>query len=620
MLNFKNGYADQFPIRFFALPLIFGLFGLFFHFWKDPKMAFTYLIMFLLMGVLATLQQNQQDPQPRERDYFYTGSFFVFCMWIGIGVFGLIEELVKKKEKSVAVAAILVVAMILIPLNMAKGGWKIHSRAGNYLPFDYSYNLLQSLDQDAILFTNGDNDTFPVWWLQDVVGVRRDVRIVNLSLGNTLWYIRQLKHREPWGAKKIPLSFPDSEIMCNERDPQALHYDNGPAELVTIPVKKDILRQYTDDEAYINGGQMSFSYVGRQTSNGGKDSEPTYLFMVQSKLVKDIVQQIRFERPVYFSVTAGSSVYIGLDRYLRAEGMAFRICPVPVELMKTGKSNEEVNDKCLLTGVNNTNDYSTTQRYGFKFRNLNNPAVYYDEVHRNLMGSYRSIFFNYAIYLMDTKKDNAKVIRVLDAMNENISPVLFPLYQDEELQLAMLYDRAGAKDKSRKYAQAALNTCKQIIGNSNIRDDRRRYRIPSMFDEVVGQHGTFKTAAEAHTILGQYDEAKTVLMQLYQYVKEGFNNQELMEYRNYLTNNLYDIAAQMYNIDNKHLTALVESGKRADAERLAADLTKSYSTSKDPVFSELTRAIEQRINELLHPNQAPKAPDSSVTALPPAQI
>lgn len=627
-LNYKNGYASQFPVRFFALPFLFGLFGLFFHFWKDPKMAFTYLIMFLLMGVLATLQQNQQDPQPRERDYFYTGSFFVWCLWIGMGVFGIIEELLKKKQTAATVGAIVALSLILVPVNMAKGGWNIHTRAGNYLPFDYSYNLLQSLDKDAILFTNGDNDTFPVWWLQDVVGVRRDVRIVNLSLGNTLWYIRQLKHREPWGAKKIPLSFPDNEIMCNERDPQALHYDTGPAENIVIPVRKDILKQYTNDQDYINGGQMQFTYVGKQTSNGGgseggnNQQGPTYLFMVQNKLVKDIVQQVRFERPVYFSVTAGSSVYIGLDRYLRAEGMAFRICPVPQELMTTGKSSEEINDKCLLTGVDNTDNFSTTQRYGFKFRNLDGKGkyVYYDEVHRNLMGSYRSVYFNYAIYLMDRKKDNAKVIRVLDKMGEVISPKLFPYYQDEELQLAMLYDKAGAKAKARMYAQEALNTCNEIKNNPNLRDERRRYRIPSMFDEVIGQHGTYKTAAEACTILGRYDEAKTSLMQLYQYVQQGYTDPNIAEYKTYLDKNIYDIVGQMYNVDNTHLTNLYESGKKAEAQKLAQDLAKTYNGSKDKIFSQLAIMLQQRMIQLANPAEfakmmsAPAGGDSAAAA------
>ncbi len=191
-------------------------------------MALAYLVMFLVMGVLAALQQNQQDPQPRERDYFYTGSFLVWCLWIGLGSFSLIEQLSKIKYSSIISSLVFIISLILVPVNMAFVGWKIHSIAGNYLPFDYSYNILQSVEKDAIVFTNGDNDTFPVWWLQDVAGVRRDVRIVNLSLGNTLWYVDQLKNREPWGAKKIPLSFSDESIQKDDENQEgALSYDFG---------------------------------------------------------------------------------------------------------------------------------------------------------------------------------------------------------------------------------------------------------------------------------------------------------------------------------------------------------------------------------------------------------
>lgn len=596
-LNYKNGYAEEFPVRFFALPLLFGLFGLFFHFWKDPKVAFSFLMMFLLMGILATLQQNQQDPQPRERDYFYTGSFYVFAMWIGMGTYGIISWLVKRKENLALTGAIVALSLILVPVNMAKGGWKIHSRAGNYLAFDYSYNLLQSVEKDAIVFTNGDNDTFPVWWMQDVAGVRRDVRIVNLSLGNTLWYIRQLKHREPWGAKKIPLTFSDESIMCSESSEMALTYERGKAEDVEISVKPEILKQFTNDRDIINSGKMRFTFVGSARGEKDEAGNPLYIFMVSNKLVKDIVAQTKFERPVYFSCTTGSDVYSGLERYLRSEGMALRICPVPAELMKDGKSNAEVNDQCLLTGVDNSDNYSLTPKFGFKFRNLANKDVYYDEVHRNLMGSYRQLYFRYALYTLDFKKDKAKAIQIMDAMNKNISIEQFPLYQDEELQVAMIYERAGNKQRAEEFANHCVKTCNEIMKNSKLRDGRRRYRIPSMFDEIVGQPGTYKTVAEAYTILGKYDQAKSALMQLMDMVKSGFDDPSVAQYKNYLQRNLYDIAGQIYSIDSKHLERLVKSGQKEKAQKVADDLMATYGKNRE--FAQIGLMIGERINQLL---------------------
>ena len=272
-MNYKSGYESIYPIRFFALPLIFGLFGMLFHFWKDPKMAFAQMVMFLMMGILADLEQNQQRPQPRERDYFYAGSFYVFALWIGIGVYGIVDWVSKSKFTTAKTTGIVALSLILVPVNMAVGGWKMHDRTGNYLPFDYSYNILQSTEKDAILFTNGDNDTFPVWYLQDVMGIRRDVRIVNLSLGNTLWYVDQLKNREPWGAAKIPLSFSDDILKVPEDDPSALKYEYGPAQNITIPVRPEILRKYTNNEDYIKAGTFEFSFVGKPQADGGQPAK-----------------------------------------------------------------------------------------------------------------------------------------------------------------------------------------------------------------------------------------------------------------------------------------------------------------------------------------------------------
>ncbi|MGA2298566.1 MAG: DUF2723 domain-containing protein, partial [FCB group bacterium] len=402
VINYKSGYASIFPIRFFAIPLLFGLFGLFYHFNKDPKMALVYLIMFLLMGVLAAIAQNQQNPQPRERDYFYVGSFMVWCLWISLGTYSLIEWLAKKKAGTIIPALVVIVSLFAVPVNMAAGGWGMHSRAGNYIPFDYSYNLLQSCEKNGILFTDGDNDTFPLWYLQDLEGVRRDVRVVNLSLGNTLWYIYQLKNCMPWGAEKIPLSFSDDSLTVDESDPAALTYDFGEAKQITIPVSRDILKKYTNDSAIISGGKMSFTFVGKTYPK--RDGKSMYLFRVQDKLVLDIIRQTRFTRPVYFSSTVPHDVFCGLDKFFRYEGMVTRICPVEQKSTLGEAINPEIMEKSLLN-VDNTDNYYKEPHWGFKYRNLNNLNVFYDEVHRRLIPSYRQVFITYAGYYLSDEKN-----------------------------------------------------------------------------------------------------------------------------------------------------------------------------------------------------------------------
>ncbi len=596
ILNYKSGFADQFPVRFFALPLLLGLLGLYFHFTKDKKMAWVYLVMFLLMGVLAAIAQNQQNPQPRERDYFYTGSFMVFCMWIGLGTYALVELIFKQKKTPVFVSIIIAGCLILVPVNMAIGGWNIHTRAGNYIPFDYSYNILQSCEKDAILFTNGDNDTFPLWFLQDVEGVRRDVRVVNLSLGQTLWYIDQLKNREPWGAKKIPLSFSDESLRVSETDDRALSYDFGEAKNISIPVKKEILAEYTDDQNIINSGQMNFTFVGRQL--GERDGKTYYVFYVNNKLILDILQQTKFERPVYFSSSVGPDVFSGLGRHLRYEGMAMRVCPVPVNSLKTGKIYEKVMEACLMN-VDNSNNFSREPKYGFKLRNLDgNSYYYYDEVHRRLMTNYRILYLNYATYQLETKKDSAKCIKIIDLMNKYISPVYFPLYHDEESQIAMLYNEAGDKEKAREWARRTIKSCNEIFSNNKLRRDR----VETLADEMKGRHGVHKSAAEAYKILGDYNAAREKLMALYTISRQALTsiqgNPQYQNEVNQVQKNIYDILGNLVGMDETEIELLENQGKKKEALEKADSLYKKYIADQDPLIQSMARYIDEQVKRL----------------------
>ena len=201
--------------QLFGIPLLIGLIGFFYHWKIDPKMAFIMTIYFVLTGFALAVYFNMQQEQPRERDYFFVYSFFGFCLWIGMGTLAIVNYLEQKlKEHSARIAGycVLAAAFIFVPANMLRTTIHPSSRYGHYLAWDYAYNLLQSTEKDAILITNGDNDTFPLWYLQDVEGIRRDVRVICLSLANTDWYIKQLKNTEPFGAKKVPISMTDDQI------------------------------------------------------------------------------------------------------------------------------------------------------------------------------------------------------------------------------------------------------------------------------------------------------------------------------------------------------------------------------------------------------------------------
>jgi hypothetical protein len=588
-LNYNSGYANIFPIRFYALPLLIGLIGLFFQFWKDPKMALVYFVMFLLMGVLAAIAQNQQDPQPRERDYFYVGSFMVWCMWIGFGVYGIIDWLGKRKFTTPLVTAVAVISFIAVPFNMAAGGWKMHSRMGNYIPFDYSYNILQSAEKDAIIFCNGDNDTFPVWWLQDVAGVRRDIRIVNLSLGNTLWYIDELKNREPWGAKKIPLSFSDESLNLPETDPNALRYDFGEAQSIEIDVPHDIMAKYTNDPQTLTESKMKFTFIGKYY--GMRDKKKIYIYRVQDKLVLDILKQIKFRRPVYFSTTVGPDAYCGLEKFFRYEGMDCRICPVEQKSTSQEPMDDDIMAKCLLN-VDVSDNYHKEPNYGFKLRNLNNPSVFYDEVHRRLVPNLRSLYMAFAMDL-ENNKNPQKAITVLDTMNKYISTTQFPMGYDNAYKLSKLYFDAGDNAQGKKYALQAIKSCDEIINNPDL-DPRSRYI------EIMGRYlGPYRISSMLYQQLGDFQTAKERLQRLHDMSIQTLNPiKDDPAYKEDIQSLMSNIYYLNISIDENIIDELNSQGKTKEALDSAKSILKRYQTSNDPNMKYLSQYFVKKVVDL----------------------
>lgn len=590
VMNDLSGYSDEYPIRFFALPLIFGLLGFFYHFKEDKRMAILHLVIFLMMGVLAAIAQQQQDPQPRERDYFYTGSFMIWAMWIGIGVYSLIDGISKKNVQAGLAAGIVAVSTLLVPVNMAIGGWNTHDRTGNYLPFDYSYNLLQSADENAIIFTNGDNDTFPVWYIQDVMGVRRDVRIVNLSLGNTLWYVNQLKNTRPWGADEIPLTFSDESMQVDEMDERALSYDFGQAYNLEIPVRKEILEKYTDDEQILERGTFQAKFKGKDY--GEQDGKQMYLFRVQDKVIREILQQIRFEKPIYFSTTVGPDAFAGLENFFRYEGMLMRICPVPQKSSVGEKIDIDVTADILLD-VDTSDNYSKVPTKEFKLRNLNDPGVYYDPVHRRLMNSYRQLYTMLATAYIANRNDKDSAVVALDMMNKYISPTQFPMEYDLLYRIAQLYNDAGEKEKAAKFAKMGIERANYIITNKNIRPDIVQY-------EVMNRYlGPYRYSAEMYKLMGDYQGGIDVINKLKTEVEavvsqfEGRQGYESQYQR--AQSNLIDVFVML---DDMEVSKLESEGKLDEALKLVESKMDKYRQDGTQVSNTLSSVLYRKYMEL----------------------
>lgn len=416
---------------FWGIPFLIGLFGLYFHFQKDWKMASVFIVMFIFLGYLTAFYQNQQQPQPRERDYFYVGAFFVYSIWIALGVRGLLDltkEYIKpQKSKELVFSGIIIVTFLLIPINMLGHNFHLNDRSRNYVPWDYSYNMLQSVAPNAILFTNGDNDTFPLWYLQDVEGVRKDVRIANLSLLNTPWYIKQLKHNTPHGTEKVPMTLTDEEIerIGPQRwEPRALSLD----------IPDSVLDQFNVTDSTILSSKR-LNWIMENTVQFGDIKA----LRTQDIVSLNIILANKWERPIYFAVTTPDDSKLGLDDYLRMEGFAFRLVPEPRR-----ESFYYVEPTILRKQLfDEPEGYSKTYEPGFKFRGLNDPTIFFDENHTRLSSNYRNSFIRLALHYLEVEKNNEMAIKTLDEMEVKIPRGRLPMDYRLMHDLGKIYRRAG---------------------------------------------------------------------------------------------------------------------------------------------------------------------------------
>jgi hypothetical protein len=494
----------------FGIPFFVGLFGLYYHFKRDWKMGAVFLVMFIFLGYLTAFYQNQQQPQPRERDYFYVGAFFVFSIWIAIGVHGLIT-LTQEKFKQInsinpIVAGVIALFFIVIPINMLNANYFEHNRARNYVAWDYSYNLLQSVAPNAIIFTNGDNDTFPLWYLQDVEGIRRDVRIANLSLLNTPWYIKQLKNTTPHGAPKIDISFTDEEI-----DQMGLM--RWESRKMQIDVPPEIIKEYgVTDTAMINSGKLVWTL--ENSISFGEDKA----IRVQDLLCLDIIIQSKWKRPVYYAVTCSDDSKLNLEEYLVMEGMATRLVPKKSPNKSVEYVDEEIMRKQLLT-----NDESISKDYkpGFKFRGLDDKTIFFDENHERLVQNYRNAFMRLALHYLYTTKEKSKVVETLNIMEKKIPRKVVPIDYRIKHDVAKIYYNAGALKQYTEYANEVIEAAHNVLKNN-----------PRDFTSWYNPYDILLTHYE---YLGKYREALSVVLQLQSILPEDEQVKKLINHYKGLT-------------------------------------------------------------------------------------
>jgi tetratricopeptide (TPR) repeat protein len=436
--------------RQFGLPiaLIMGLIGIGYHFRKNKQDAFSLLILFLMTGIAIIFYLNQDAPQPRERDYAYVASFMTFSIWIGLGVYSFInfitDSLLEKSIKLQSSYFMIGLFILFMPTRMLIANYHEHDRTGNYIAWDMAYNMLQTCEPNSILFTNGDNDTFPLWYLQEVEQIRTDVVVANLSLLNTTWYVEQLRER----YKDNPF------IKMSDTEIQRLDFKRWESKKISINAPKDSNNEIGKIEWELN---------------------PTYLgvaLRIQDLMVLRIINDNNWNRPIYFGVTVSPTSMLNLDNYLQMEGLAYRLVNNSNQIINQNKMSDNllsyIGDNSWFTDYDSNKynlldrDISKEYQRGYIFRNLANQKVYVDPQLGRLVQNYRTGFVRLSIshYL---NKDFQKAEAVLLKMEEIMPSSIIPIPSKQlQYQIAQVYIGVGNQAKM-KYHMKELVERKDLL-------------------------------------------------------------------------------------------------------------------------------------------------------------
>lgn len=460
--------------HYYFLPLILGLIGLFFQLKKDQQNWWVTMLLFLLTGIGIVVYLNQPPLQVRERDYAYAGSFYMFCVWIGLAVMAIhqfIEQYIKgdKLPKWLIPSAVSVLALI-VPVQMASQNWDDHDRSGRYTAQNLAYNYLMSLDENAIIVTHGDNDTFPLWYIQEVEGVRLDTRIMNTSLLGTDWYIDQMR-RKIYDSDPVKFSLDRIDYLYGKNEfPDVVDRVNRPITLKeAITLFKDPrvkINRYGTPESFIAQHKLRLPVNKENVKKYGIVAEEDYDKIVDTLymdipahrssisktelMILDMLSNYDWDRPIYF-VSQGGDLDIGLRNYLQFEGFAYKFVPI--------KSTTRTAD---IGQIDALKMFDKVMKV-YEWDNLADTTINID--YQNLatfngVMNIRGIFVQTAVGLFEDGYKE-KAVQVLDRMQQVMVPQNFPLntsilYSINEymvLQAIEVYIKCGEKEKGVKLAQ-----------------------------------------------------------------------------------------------------------------------------------------------------------------------
>ena len=424
-----NMDGNRETIAYSVVPILLGIFGAVSHFRRDWKRFASVFAMFLLMGLGLVLYLNMPDPEPREREYIFVGAYAFFGLWIGGGAATLIVA-VARGHAAVPSAALAAVVCLIVPIGLLQNNYFERDRGGDLVAHDYARNILSSCEPDAILFTNGDNDTYPLWFLQYVEGFRRDVRVVNLSLLKTPWYVKQLRDLDPMLPIPMTDAFIDKEVVAK---PWPRRFD--------IPLADSTIIVEADDIP------LTEFQVGSRRVN---------ILESHTLMIWYLVERNNWQRPLYFAVTVPERNMGGLRSHLSMEGMVYRL----VKERAPGQFDAGLTSRHLLEN--------------YRYTGIADATVYKDPVARRLISNYLVIFEGLVrtLHLQNRPSEALQVIRVAESTipPESVGQdVWYSLMHDSFRQLAVSFHRAGKRD-------SAIFCLEELIRLSPHEEERNRLR------------------------------------------------------------------------------------------------------------------------------------------------
>jgi hypothetical protein len=480
--SLKNNKANN---KLFCLPLILGLLGVIYQYKKDKGDTLVVGLLFFFTGIAIVLYLNQAGNQPRERDYAYVGSFYAFAMWIGLGVLYVKELFDKFMSNKIANYAAAALCILAVPVLMASQEWNDHDRSHKTLAKGLAVDYLQSCAPNAILITFGDNDTYPLWFAQEVLGIRRDIRVINSSLMGTDWYLNQLRYKINQSAPIDVIWTPD-EILGSNRD--AIYYfpnlpgaqvdQTQPMDLYTM--MKDYAgsdnptRMYQNGNDYLNIFPTKKVKVPVDTNlvrqNGTVNADDSVVSQLVFDIPKNalgknesailnIIAANKWKRPIYFTSPYDE---LGFQQYLRTDGLSYRLVPV-----KNGEVNRDWAYNVMMKK--------------FEFGNANVPGVYYDEENRRHLNTIRMQFAQVASNLADhnRKQDASNLLHRADSMilQQNFPYGLASRRQQQDQisgQFLLAAYKAGDMDLAKKVSNALRKDLEQQITYFNSLDENKQ--------------------------------------------------------------------------------------------------------------------------------------------------